>query len=1273
MSTPATQQGEEFRGTKRFLVLRRLGAGGAGVVYEAYDREQGGRVALKLLKKLHADALLRFKNEFRALQDLHHPNLVSLGEFFEQDGQWFFTMEYIDGIDLLSYVNRFGLRRGSETTEDRTIVDAVEPPRAPAAAPGSQEAAGESKPVDLCWLPPFDEKKLRAVMPQLVRGVRALHAAGKIHRDIKASNILVTADGRLVLLDFGLIMETRRAREEAETHLVVGTEKYMAPEQAAALAIGPQADCYSIGVVLYRALTGQFPFGEATGDALIMKQRHRPPQPLDVIEGVPEDLNKLCVDLLRLSPDLRPTCDHILERLNVLDAKGAGTSNDSLSPGALTAQAGSAAFVGRDVELAILRDAFDEALRGGTCAIAVLGESGVGKSTLTRKFAELISDETGAVVLSSRCYERESVPYKAVDGIIDTLARVLARMPAMDLEDVMPERAALLAQAFPVLRRVRQFADAAPLSEAVGVDPKERRVQLFGAVRDLLGNLAARLPVVLVIDDLQWSDADSLALLRELLRGPDAPAILLLATARAAGAVVPETMLAALGDVRTLRLDRLDPDDARELARKLLERVPWSSEETALRIAREANGHPLFIDELVRHALQGGEEQAKTARLEDALTARIDRLDHAQRQVLDAVAVAGGPLRMDVAAHATSIDLAVLARAASQLRIANLMRASGVRRVDVIESYHDRVRDTVLALLGDDARRTWHRRIAMAIEALLPGDADGLVTHWRGAQDPEKAARYALIAAAHASDALAFDRAARLYKLALALDVSTPEDVRSIRTNLAMALVNAGRGADAAEAFLAASQGASDDDAIDLQRRAAEQLLFAGHFDEGISVLRGVLTAMGMEVARTNRSALASLLVRRGQLRLRGLEFKERLESECAQEDLRRIDLLAAVSGSLGMVDTIRGADFQTRHALLALKTGEPNRIIRALALEAAYSATSGTKSAVRTATIVARARELAARFPDDPLPQGWSLSGAGVSAFLEGRWKDAYDVFTQAGTIFRERCAGQAWAVDQANFYSLGALVHLGELRDLGRRIPKLLEEATQRGDRYAMTQLRTGVLSIAWLARGDSTVARREADDAITHWSSQGTHLPHFLDVLAQAQIDLYEGHPRAAYARVCDKWEALSKAFLLRVQFIRIKMLELRGRAAIAVGVASNSMEHLREAVKCASDIESEGTKWGAPLAKVLRAAVIAAAGDPGQAADLLQAAELEFLGERMALHVAIARWRRSELAAEEESKLLRASATSWMQDQAIADMERMAQTIAPWKRVGETRRG
>ena len=578
-------------------------------------------------------------------------------------------------------------------------------------------------------------------------------------------------------------------------------------------------------------------------------------------------------------------------------------------------------------------------------------------------------------------------------------------------------------------------------------------------------------------------------------------------------------MVRALGDIRTLHLDRLDPDDARELARQLLERVSWAGDDMADRIAREASGHPLFIDELARHAMQGGEageERARTARLEDALVARVERLEAVQRQVLDAVAVAGGPLRLDVAAHATSIELAGLARAVSRLRVANLVRASGIRRVDLLDAHHHPLRGAVLECLDDDDLRTWHRRIAMAIEAHSPTDVEGLVTHWKGAQDGPKASRYALIAAAHASDAFAFDRAARMYKLALS-ESPGAEDQRAIRTNLAISLVNAGRGAEAGEEFLAAAEGAELADAIDLRRRAAEQLLMSGHHDEGLAVLQQVLAAMGMEVPRTNRSALASLLVRRGQLRLRGLDYKEKDASTCSEQDLRRIDMLAAVSGSLGMVDTVRGADFQTRHALLALKTGEPHRIVRALSLEAAYCATGGSRAAARTARIVARTRELAARFPDEPVPQGWAISGIAVTSFLEGRWKEAYDLFTEAATILRERCAGQAFALDSANFYMLGSLVHLGEMKELGRRIPALLDEARERGDRYAMTQLRTGVLSIAWLARGDAVGARREADDAISQWSRQGTHLPHFLDVLAQAQIDLYEDQPRAAYARV------------------------------------------------------------------------------------------------------------------------------------------------------------
>src|SRR5262245_24056137 len=94
----------EFRGTPRFELLRRLGEGGAGVVFEAFDRERGTRVALKTLRQLSPDRLLRFKDEFRALQDLTHPNLVSLGELIEDGGRWFYTMELVDGETFLAHV-----------------------------------------------------------------------------------------------------------------------------------------------------------------------------------------------------------------------------------------------------------------------------------------------------------------------------------------------------------------------------------------------------------------------------------------------------------------------------------------------------------------------------------------------------------------------------------------------------------------------------------------------------------------------------------------------------------------------------------------------------------------------------------------------------------------------------------------------------------------------------------------------------------------------------------------------------------------------------------------------------------------------------------------------------------------------------------------------------------------------------------------------------------------------------------------------------------------
>ena len=150
----------------RFVIGAMLGRGGMGVVYEVRDRERGADLALKTLLHTAPERLLAFKHEFRALQDLVHPNLVRLDELFEDDGRWFFTMERIRGVRFTDFVRPDGL----------------------------------------------DEPRLRRGLEQLARGLQALHRADKVHRDVKPSNTLVESDGRVVLLDFGLIGDAGACR-----------------------------------------------------------------------------------------------------------------------------------------------------------------------------------------------------------------------------------------------------------------------------------------------------------------------------------------------------------------------------------------------------------------------------------------------------------------------------------------------------------------------------------------------------------------------------------------------------------------------------------------------------------------------------------------------------------------------------------------------------------------------------------------------------------------------------------------------------------------------------------------------------------------------------------------------------------------------------------------------------------------------------------------------------------------------------------------------------
>lgn len=211
-------------------------------------------------------------------------------------------------------------------------------------------------------------------------------------------------------------------------------------------------------------------------------------------------------------------------------------------------------------------------------------------------------------------------------------------------------------------------------------------------------------------------------------------------------------------------------------------------------------------------------------------------------------------------ARALAENPADLSKRVSLLRAAHLLQTAGARGVDAIDVYHDRIRAAVLARLDRAEKQSLHHRLARALEGGggNPSDAEALAIHWKGAGDSEHAAHYALIAADHAATALAFEHAARLYRLALALRERPAEETRALHIKLGEALANAGRGALAAQAFQIAAEGANAAPRLELLSRAAGQLLRAGHVDDGLNALSAVLSIIGWVMPRT--PAIAILL-----------------------------------------------------------------------------------------------------------------------------------------------------------------------------------------------------------------------------------------------------------------------------------------------------------------------------------------------------------------------------------------------------------------------------
>jgi tetratricopeptide (TPR) repeat protein len=1223
----------------RFELVDRLGEGSFGVVYEALDHKRNTTVALKTLRRFEPAALYRFKQEFRSLADADHPNLVSLYELFADGDEWFFTMEMVHGIPLVDSV-RGRLSSINLSLSGISEMQTIEFDPTTTAVP-----AAETLQLDL----------LLQATAQVADALNAIHELGILHRDIKPSNVLVTPEGRAVVLDFGLAAEL--GGSEAGDGRISGTPLYMSPEQAMGGPLTEASDWYSLGVMLYEALTGVTPFSGPARDLLLEKNQREPPAPRELVPDIPEELNLLCRDLLRIDPADRPTGADIVRRLS------AGFAGSSPATASAPRRGQSAPLMGRERHLAALEDAARRAGEDASVA-CVQGRSGMGKSALVRRFLrQARTRDSAVVVLSGRCYEQESVPYKAVDSLIDHLARYLAEQSATADPVPLPPDIVALSRLFPVLREVpaverfRHSFKAPP-------DSQELRRRAFAALRDVLGVLARTRPLILYIDDLQWGDVDSATALTELVRPPDPAPLLLILSYRseeAEASALLKTLLPALrvpAAGRTLTeidVGELSFEDARDLARRLLKGLPTASSHPDA-IARESGGSPFFVQELARRVADSGE----LLPLDQILQARVAQLPADARELLELVALTGQPLDLDVAAAAAATPIDSLA-ALRQLRVRRLVRTHGAADAIALEAYHDRIREAVVAALPAAATREHHARLAIAWEATGQGDPELLLTHHQGAGHPDQAARYAVQAATRADDALAFDRAARLYRRALELRQLSGAEGRTLQTKLAGALANGGRGLDAADAYLRAADGAPPAERLELEQRAAGQYLGSGYFDQGIAMAGQVLRQVGMKLAPTPSHALVSIVLRRAFLALRGLRSTERHRAQIAPAVLTRLETLRQIMAALGMADVVRGLDLQLRYQMLALRSGDREHATYGLLVFAVNSSTAGPSRSRRTHAAVQQADRLLER-GDDPQLQAMRLVALGIVGKLEGRFRDGVDKLEQA-LLALEPLAGSyvSWNRKTARIFLLENLMWLGRWRDAFRLLPDFLQVAQQRGDLYSISYIQTRISALQALVNDDAAGAEHEARRGMAGWPDTEFHLPHSYAFFIGQQIALYRGTAEPTWPGVLAIWPRIEKSLLLHTQTVRIEMVQMRAKTAIAIAVSSPAL--LRESDRWSGKLWKDGAPWGRALATLMRAGLASIRGDRPRALTLAQGARARFRAVDMAMHEAAATRCAGMLTGGEEGRVLLEMGTAAMTAQGIVNPDRITAMLAP----------
>jgi len=999
-----------------------------GIVYLGRDLRLDMDVAIKFRGMSHSDATLWLKREFRAVASLRHRNLVELYELVAHDRSCYFTMEYLPGLDPRRWVERRQILR--EVPAPTAMSTRSASPLHDARTETSSLSADPGAPLPERSLPIVDFSRVSHVLAQLAEGLAFLHAHGVIHRDVKPSNAICTGPS-VKLLDFGLAVERHRQQGDlARETRVVGTAVYLAPEYIERLAVSPAMDVYALGVLAFELMTGAPPF---TGSLHMLSRLHRRgvvPRASSQNPLVPEELDALVARMLSIDPANRPTA---LQLANAFS----GTQSH---PRALRR---AHRFVGRARELAVIAARIaDPAPRGRL--VLVRGESGTGKSALIDEALGRARDgETPT--WRGRCHERERVPYRAFDLIIDDLATELAGDPRLAREI---QHAGALCRVFPV---IAPLIDPARGGEPPAADLRVERERALLALVELFHHLLRAPRGVAVIDDLQWADEDSLELLALLVERIERPLTVLASwTVTSELPAAQRALLERLGDAVTLvDVQAMTEDDLAQLIADLAPQLPAARLRAAAALAA---GSP-YLAELVGRELGEGGPGAAEGSLASAELRRLERLDPDERALAELAALASGAVTFQQLRDLSELPSIQVQSALRGLQDARILRATPSSTGDpVYVFYHQRLREVAHAAMGPDAHLAFHEQFAEWYER-NDGDPGQLAYHWQHAGQPAQAAAWALAAARAARAQLAWGIAADWYGKALELGATAPLEARAGRAEM---LFLGGKLAEAADEFLALAR--SDPPGDRWRVRAAEALLKLGEIERGLGVLDDVLERRGQR-----RSKIRAITVVRAAAV--AASWLAPLPARPAPVDEVLASAYRVIASFLSTPHPIEALEYVLRGIALAERTGDRAAHSQGMAMLAAYLA-AGSLGRFGDRALAAAAR-LA---QNAPYPSMVAAGCGGILAMLRGDWAGMRAAHEDGERICRRLGLERSWEASFLRSYWALGEHYAGE----PARALELIHELTGSADDLFSRAMLGSYRGRALVVAGDLSAAR-------------------------------------------------------------------------------------------------------------------------------------------------------------------------------------------------------